>query len=77
MRRDVAGVNVQEPRGNSQGTGADKIQHKALLNRSLRAGKTPERREPVGFESDTILSPTPMDFPGSPGSPFSYADDLD
>ena len=29
---------------------------------------------PTGFESDTILSPTPRDFPGSPGSPFSYAD---
>merc|ERR1739838_484283 len=30
---------------------------------------------PTGFESDTILSPTPRDFPGSPGSPFSYADE--
>ena len=29
---------------------------------------------PTGFESDTILSPTPRDFPGSPGSPFSYPD---
>ena len=29
---------------------------------------------PTGFESDTILSPTSRDFPGSPGSPFLYAD---
>ena len=29
---------------------------------------------PTGFESDAILSPTPRDFPGGTGSPFSYAD---
>ena len=29
---------------------------------------------PTGFESDTILSPMPRDFPRSPGSSFSYAD---